>query len=143
MYYLIISFIAWIIAQCLKQVARLFGRNRRIFSSSSRSNLLLSGGMPSAHSATVVSLAVSIGLYEGWNSAIFALATLFAAVVIYDATMVRYSSGQQGNMINKLISTQHTDIKPLRVAHGHTVLEVTVGTIIGSLVAIVAFFTTQ
>ena len=143
MYYLIISFIAWIIAQCLKHVARLFGRNRRIFSSSSRSNLLLSGGMPSAQSATVVSLAVSIGLYEGWNSAIFALATLFAAVVIYDATMVRYSSGQQGDMINRLISKQYTNIKPLRVAHGHTVLEVTAGAIIGALVAIVAFFTTQ
>ena len=99
--------------------------------------------MPSAHSATVVSLAVSIGLYEGWNSAIFALATLFAAVVIYDATMVRYSSGQQGDMINRLISKQYTNIKPLRVAHGHTVLEVTAGAIIGALVAIVAFFTTQ
>lgn len=102
MYYLIISFIAWIIAQCLKHVARLFGRNRRIFSLLPLKSFCCQEACQVLIGATVVSLAVSIGLYEGWNSAIFALATLFAAVVIYDATMVRYSSGQQGDMINKL-----------------------------------------
>lgn len=57
--------------------------------------LYISGNMPSAHSATTMSLTTLIGLSEGIDSVIFALAAL-AAVVMYDALMVRRSVGEQG-----------------------------------------------
>lgn len=143
MKYLIIAAIAWIVAQLLKHVARLFGRNRRIFGSTNELKLLLSGGMPSAHSATTVALSFSIGYYEGFDSAVFALSLLFAAVVIYDAVMVRYSSGQQGVLVNRLAKAAKIKARPIRVAHGHTVLEVIAGALIGVLVAVVVISTTN
>ena len=84
----------------------LMGRNRRVFSGDTNPKILLSGGMPSAHSAIVVSLAVFLGLQDGWDSSVFGLATWLAIIVMYDAMMVRYSSGMQGETLNKLISEQ-------------------------------------
>lgn len=43
--------------------------------------LVGSGGMPSSHSATVVSLAVAVGLQEGFGGSLFALAFILACVV--------------------------------------------------------------
>jgi acid phosphatase family membrane protein YuiD len=142
MRYLVVPMVAWLVAQGLKHLARLFGRNRRIFGHRAGSVFMLSGGMPSAHSATVVSIAVMIGLGEGWNSALFALSAVLAAVVIYDGVMVRFSSGQQGDALNDLLKEQKSHISPVRVAHGHTLVEVLAGAVIGVVVAVVAFFTT-
>lgn len=140
MIYLVAASIAWVLAQILKHAARLIGRNRRIFQHKSR-GLLLSGGMPSAHSATVVALTTIIGLKDGVDGGLFALAFLFSSVVIYDAVMVRYSSGQQGDLLNRLLSEKKSKLLPIKVAHGHTVLEVVAGTILGLAVAVVVFST--
>ena len=143
MRYLIIAAIAWLVAQSLKHLAWLCGRNRRVFGGRPRSRLLLSGGMPSAHSATVSALAVAIGYFDGWQGAPFALAVVFAAVVIYDAVMVRFSSGQQGDMLNRLITAHYPDLQPIRIAHGHTPLEGAAGSIVGVVVAAVVIFATK
>lgn len=42
---------------------------------------IASGGMPSSHSATVTALAVAVGIQEGFRSATFATALVFACVV--------------------------------------------------------------
>jgi acid phosphatase family membrane protein YuiD len=42
---------------------------------------IASGGMPSSHSATVIALAVAVGIQEGFRSATFATALVFACVV--------------------------------------------------------------
>ena len=42
---------------------------------------IASGGMPSSHSATVTALAVAVGIQEGFWSATFATALVFACVV--------------------------------------------------------------
>lgn len=139
MVYLVAAALAWIVAQSLKHVARLLGRNRRIFHNQPRHGLLLSGGMPSAHSATVVALTTIIGLNEGINSSIFALAVLMSAIVMYDAVMVRYSSGEQGNLLNRLLKNYESSklLKPVRVAHGHTPVEVAAGACVGLVVGLV------
>ena len=64
-------------------------------------------------------------------------------IVMYDAMMVRYSSGMQGETLNKLISEQGSKLKKLRVAHGHTPVEVMAGAVIGMVVASVVFFATK
>lgn len=140
--YLLAPFLAWVLAQGLKHIVHWLGHNRRIFSENPRSTLLLSGGMPSGHSAIVSSLASIIGFTEGFMSPMFALGVGVAVIVMYDATMVRYSSGQQGDTLNQLLREQRSKIPQLRVAHGHTVLEVTVGVVLGIGVAIVVFFAT-
>lgn len=140
---LVVSAIAWVISQGLKQVFYLMGRNRRIFTGDTNPKILLSGGMPSAHSAIVVSMAVFLGLQDGLNSSVFGLSVCLATIVMYDAMMVRYSSGMQGEALNKLIMERDSKLKKLRVAHGHTPVEVLAGAIIGVVVAIVVFFATK
>lgn len=143
MRYLLIVAIAWAVAQGCKHLFRLLGRNRRVFNNNPRSPLLLSGGMPSAHSASVAALLVAIGYYEGLDSAIFALAVAFGSIVIYDAVMVRYSSGNQGDTLNQIIKTDYPKLKPLKIAHGHTILEAVAGALTGMVVAAVVIFATK
>ena len=140
---LVVPVVAWVISQGLKQVFHLMGRNRRVFSGDTNPKILLSGGMPSAHSAIVVSMAVFLGLQDGLNSSVFGLSVWLSIIVMYDAMMVRYSSGMQGEALNRLIVEQGSKLKKLRVAHGHTPVEVLAGSLIGAVVAIVVFFATK
>lgn len=106
-------------------------------------SLYLSGSMPSAHSATVVALVCVIGLREGVGSAVFGLAVLLAIIVMYDAMMVRRSSGEQGMALRHLLQEQKSDIPLPRAAKGHTPLEVLVGAILGVVIGIVVFLATK
>jgi len=95
--------------------------------------------MPSTHSALSVSVAVSIGYIEGWDSALFALASVFAIVVMADAAGVRRATGEQAKALNKLmlIFFKENRLKNGRMKEfiGHTPFEVIVGAIIGLLIA--------
>jgi len=137
--YLIAIVAAWLISQGAKY---LFVAVKRRSLDHYR-QLYLSGNMPSAHSASVVALVTIIGLQDGTSSGLFAVAALFAAIVMYDAVMVRRSSGEQGAAIQKLIKEQKSSVPLPRAAKGHTPLEVAVGAILGALVGIVVFFATK
>ena len=143
MRYLLVPLLAWALAQGLKHVFRLMGRNRRVFSKNPKSPLLLSGGMPSAHAATVVSLATVVALYDGVDTVQFAIVLWVTMIILYDAMMVRFSSGQQGDTLNQLLDEQKSSLSRIRVAHGHTPVEVAVGAMIGRLVSLVVFFATK
>jgi acid phosphatase family membrane protein YuiD len=136
--YLIAAVLAWVVAQGLKYIiASIKSKNL----SSNRRQLYLSGGMPSAHSATVVSLLLVIGLHDGVNTAVFGIAALFSAIVMYDAVMVRRSSGEQGEAITQLIKETKSTVRIPRAAKGHTPIEVVVGAVIGLLVGLVVYST--
>ena len=141
MKYLLVAALAWLLAQSTKRLLNLLGYNKRVFRDG-ESALFLSGGMPSGHSATVVALSMSIGLMEGFDTTVFAISGIFAVIVMYDAIKVRYSSGVQGDTINSLIKEQKSRIAKVRVAHGHTPLEVVAGALVGAVVASVVFFAT-
>ena len=143
MQYILIPGIAWFVAQSSKHLVRLLGRNRRVAQSNPRSPILFSGGMPSAHSATVVSLALTIGYYQGWGSPLFGLAAWFAAIVLYDAVMGRFSSGQQGDLLNRVVQKDYPKLSIIRVAHGHTLPEMLVGAVLGAVVTFVVIFATR
>ncbi len=135
--YLIVPLLAWVVAQGGKYVyAAIKTRSIKVFN-----KLYVSGGMPSAHSATVVSLAVYIGLEEGLDSALFAIAGVLAMIVMYDAVMVRRSSGEQGLRLNKLSKAVQPELPQLHIAKGHTPVEVVVGALVGATIASVVFFT--
>lgn len=60
------------------------------------------GGMPSSHSAAVTSLCTAIAFEMGLDSPLFAVATVFAVIVMFDATGVRFQAGQQAIIINQM-----------------------------------------
>ncbi|PTA69453.1 divergent PAP2 family protein [Deinococcus arcticus] len=103
------------------------------------------GGMPSSHSAMVAALTTGVGLTEGMASPLFAACAVFALIVMYDATGVRHSSGQQARLLNDLVEELRAVVRegfaplPLRVLLGHTYLEVLVGTLIGVAAGFLAF----
>ena len=136
--YLIAALLGWIIAQGSKYIFALIkGRSVRKLQS-----LYISGGMPSAHSATVTALVSVIGLMNGLDSGLCGLGFVFASGVMYDAMMVRRSSGKQGIILKKLISEINSPIKTPRFAKGHEPIEVLVGAVIGVAIGTVVYFAT-
>ncbi len=103
----------------------------------------LSGDMPSAHTATVISLVTVIALIDGVQSGLFGLAVLFAGITMYDAIMVRRSTGEQGIAIQSLIKELKSAILVPRAAKGHRPVEVLVGAGLGVLVGAVVFLATR
>ena len=137
--YILAAIFSWIAAQGLKYiVSSIKGKTP-----GSLRQLYLSGSMPSAHSASVVALAVVVGLKDGIESAAFGIALLFAAVVMYDAVMVRRSSGEQGAALRGLFHQLKLDpVAPFRTAKGHLPREVIGGAFVGALVGLVVYFAT-
>lgn len=126
---------AWFLAQGLKLVARFRRTGRLDFRI-----LASTGGMPSAHSALVAALATSVGMREGWGSAVFALALLFALIVMFDAQSVRRAAGVQARLLNQmvdeLLSEHHLSEKKLAELLGHTPREVFAGAALGVVIAV-------
>ena len=95
------------------------------------------GGMPSSHSASVTSLAASVGMNAGFGSAAFAVAVVLAMVVMYDAAGIRQAAGKQAQKINQIVEEllkgHALNEEHLRELLGHTPLQVAVGGIIGAL----------
>lgn len=107
---------------------------------------LETGGMPSSHSAAVSALAVGVGLQEGFGSALFAVAAVFALIVMYDATGIRRAAGLHAQLLNQLVQELQRVLEkgpapePLKELLGHTYLEVLVGALLGALVAFLSFY---
>lgn len=129
---------AWIVAQGAKYV---IGAMRHGGFRANVRQLYLSGNMPSAHSASVMALLVVIGRIDGIYSGLFAMATLFSAIVMYDAVMVRRSSGEQGIVLKELLVSTKSKLAVPFVVKGHRPLEVIVGAVIGSLVGYIVILT--
>ncbi|NTW90102.1 MAG: divergent PAP2 family protein [Candidatus Moranbacteria bacterium] len=98
------------------------------------------GHMPSAHTAFAVSLAVSIGWYEGVTSGSFAVAAALAFVLVDDAARIRMYLGDQGRYLNMLVQQLDIDeskFPRLKERVGHRVSEVIVGGLIGLIATLV------
>ena len=135
--YLLAVVLGWVTAQGLKYLIMAV-RHRKL---NYFRQLYLSGNMPSAHSATTVALATVVGLSDGVDSSVFAVAALFAGVVMYDAIMVRRSVGEQGEAIGALIRLAKNKrmIIP-RSARGHTPLEVLAGAVLGLIIGSIVYY---
>ena len=106
-------------------------------------NLISYGGMPSAHSALVVSLATIIGLREGLGSSSFAVSFFFAIIVIADAIGFRGYLTEHSKTINKLIIDLPNELeykyKTLNERISHTVGQVIAGATTGFILTYLAF----
>ena len=127
------TLISWAIAQGIKIVIGLQRKEKFNFYW-----ILATGGMPSAHSAAVVALALAVGKELGYSSPFFALSGMFALITMFDAQTWRRSIGMQARILNKILEDiQEKGRVPearLRELVGHTPMEVLVGTAIGILV---------
>ena len=99
--------------------------------------------MPSSHSAFVCALAVSVGILYGWQSPYFALAAGLAAVVMYDACNVRWSTGEQAKALNLLLEDLERlpgelEGKRMKEALGHTPFQVMMGAVLGVAIGLLA-----
>jgi len=97
--------------------------------------LFRTGGMPSSHAALVAGVAHGIGLRDGFDSTVFAIAAVLAIVVIYDATGIRRQAGKHASLINAMIqdlaSGHPLKQELLREVLGHTPLEALGGLLLG------------
>jgi len=133
---LMVTLLAWAIAQTLKVSLGVLRTKRFDFRW-----FIGTGGMPSAHAAGSSALAAIIGFDYGFHTALFALASVFAIVTMFDAQGVRRSTGKQASILNKILDDiywkgkiEETQLKELI---GHTPVEVMMGSIIGILLAII------
>ncbi len=135
---LIITLAVWGIAQCIKVLLGVITERRFNFRW-----VIGTGGMPSSHAAGAMALATSCGLDQGFDSVFFALTTVFALVTMFDAQGVRRNTGQQAEILNKILDDIYFEGKfeaaRLKELIGHTPIQVLMGGLIGCLLAIVFY----
>ncbi|MGK7947593.1 MAG: divergent PAP2 family protein [Xenococcaceae cyanobacterium] len=135
---LVIAIFACLVAQGLKVFVELF-KNGKV----DIRHLVTTGGMPSAHSALVGALATGIGQTMGWSSPEFAIACLFAVIVMYDAAGVRQAAGKQAKILNQIIDElfkeeHHVNQERLKELLGHTPFQVFMGLALGISISMMA-----
>ncbi len=137
---ILVPVLAWFTAQVIKTCI-----NSIVTKKFAWKRMFGDGGMPSAHSATVSSMAVVVGDIMGYGSATFGLAVIFAIVTMHDALGVRRETGKQAEtllsmeeVIKNYVDEQDLDLKTekLKVLVGHTPLQVVCGSLLGVVVAL-------
>lgn len=122
----------WFVAQVLKTFLHLI-----VTKTFDPERLVGTGGMPSSHSATVCGLATAVGINYGTAGIEFAIAAVFAIVVMYDALGVRRETGKQAKVLNEMMNlfnnmgTKMSTEDRLKEFVGHTPFQVIVGALIG------------
>ena len=137
---LICAVLAWLAAQVMKTVIYAV-LNRGI----DWKRLFGDGGMPSGHSATVSALATSCALVYGLASFEFAISLLLAIIVMHDAMGVRRETGKQAQLLTEIsdilesLTDQELAEAKLKLFVGHTPFQVTIGAVLGILMALLFF----
>ena len=142
LYPLVTALLSNILAQVLKTVVYYYRTGKWDFHW-----VIASVGFPSSHSSTVTALSLSIGIQEGFDSAIFAVTTIFSFIVMYDACHVRYYSGKNIELTQQLVK----DLREMTGLHfddpiyqeklknvlGHKFVEVIGGFVVGLAVPLI------
>ncbi len=142
-YVLMSALLAWVVAQALKTIID-FAFNRKL----NPQRIVGSGGMPSSHSALVCAFMVATARQFGMSSFNFALAFIFAVVVMYDAMGVRRAAGEQAKVINIIVDnlvdktpeeSENLNLpeKKLQEYLGHTPTQVLAGAVLGGVIAFI------
>jgi acid phosphatase family membrane protein YuiD len=130
---------AWFLAQAIKVfIYRMQEKKWNLW------HFFEAGGMPSAHSAAVSSLTLSMALSVGWQSPLFTACLVFALIVMYDATGVRRAAGKQAEILNKIVddiySTGRVRVEKLREILGHDPIEVVAGASLAIVVTLLVYY---
>ena len=133
------AFLAGGFAQLLK-LAFSWWRTRRV----NLGYLSTAGGMPSAHSALVSSLATAVGLTEGFDAPYAMIAVGFGLIVLCDAATLRRAAGEHARLLNRIVAKMNDKlddadrIEAARLSErlGHRRREVLAGVVFGIAVAV-------
>jgi acid phosphatase family membrane protein YuiD len=99
------------------------------------------GGMPSAHSAFVTALTVSVGLGSGFGSDVFAVACVFSVIIIYDSFRLRGAVQHHAKALKKLSrANRNLKLGPFNENIGHSLAEIAAGIAAGGALAAAAYF---
>jgi acid phosphatase family membrane protein YuiD len=137
--YILAPIIAFIIAQGTKVFLRSFKKKITWH------DIMAYSDMPSGHTSVVIGVTSIVGLKLGISSPIFAVAFVFATIVIVDAIGLRNYLGQHGKTLNILVKDLKEDdfldnTYPKQLEKiGHTPLQVLVGGTIGFVTSLVAW----
>lgn len=139
---LICAATGWLVAQVLKTIIHLILTKDFV-----AERLVGTGGMPSSHSATVCGLCTAVCINCGPSSVEFAIASILAIIVMYDALGVRRETGRQAVVINEMMEMFQNMGKPMTAENrlkefvGHSPFQVIVGAILGIALALgICFF---
>lgn len=131
---IILPIISWFLAQLIKFIQHFIKHQKIDFR-----KFVASGGMPSSHSAISTCLAAVAGVKLGFDSVEFAIAVIFALIVMADAAGVRRAAGKQAEVLNKII--YHSDElrleNGLKELLGHTPIQVIAGAALGMLIGVI------
>lgn len=126
MKYIVIPILVGIVVQCIKFIIETIKTKKiniiRLFDGM--------GGMPSTHSALVSSLSTIIYLNYGIESPLTSITIIFSLIVIYDSMGIRYESGRQAQIVNRLTGSN------LKEQLGHKPLETLIGVFLGIILTI-------
>ncbi|MBR3836018.1 MAG: divergent PAP2 family protein [Clostridia bacterium] len=130
-------FLAWFLAQFAKGIQGIFKEK----SIKGFRRVIANGGMPSSHASSVSALCTASAVMYGFASFQFAISFLFALIVMNDAFGVRYETGKHSKVLKRLIEEGEVELDVnLKVAVGHTPLQVVIGAALGITVALVMHF---
>ncbi|MDD2294661.1 MAG: divergent PAP2 family protein [Eubacteriales bacterium] len=136
---LLTSVAAWLVAQLIKLFY--YRRENGWFN---LAVMTASGGMPSSHAALVTAATVRVALAEGVLSPLFGVSAVFALVVMYDATGVRHSVGEQAKTLNRIQEELKAlialDTDMIKEVLGHTGFQVLIGFLIGLMTGILSIW---
>ncbi|SFW41647.1 divergent PAP2 family protein [Selenomonas ruminantium] len=124
MIYILMPFIAWCMAGCVK-----FAINYIRFGKEAKS-LIGYGGFPSTHTTIMSSVVFLTGFKEGFATPLFSLGMGALLILIIDAHGLRRKVGEQAKVLNQL---QHE--KVLRERMGHSWGEIFAGAMLGAFLA--------
>lgn len=123
----------WLLAQILKIPTEYLRSRKWLWAM-----FFAAGGMPSSHTALMVSGTLAVGLYYGFDNPLFGIAVGITMIIAHDAAGVRRQAGKHAERINllfdELLKGHMWSEDELKEIIGHTPLEVVGGIILGLLV---------
>ncbi len=137
-YVVIIPIIVLVLVRILKFVIFYFNHDRDF--KYTLAHGMTYGHMPSVHSALMVSMATSVGYFEGFDSGTFAIAFIMAVLIIDDATRLRVYMGEHSRYINMIvdkINASEKEYPRLKERMGHKSSEALVGGILGLALTVI------
>jgi acid phosphatase family membrane protein YuiD len=131
-YLFLIPLVVGVLCECVKLLVETLRRGALAID-----HFLQPGGFPSTHSAFVTSLLIIVWRRAGVESLEFAITSVFAALVWYDAMSSRRAIGEQAEVLNRLQHWRH-----LATPLGHSFLEVVGGIVFGAVVTMIGIWLT-
>lgn len=147
----VVCLLAWFIAQLIKVIINftkyvIDKKKGRKAKKVTLETLFKLGGMPSSHTATVISLCGCVGLRNGFDSDIFAVAGVFAFITMFDAFKVRLPISRLTDAFNRIqAKVCNGEAEDVKKVEGHTIPEIIGGIVVGLstalfMVKVVGFF---